>query len=530
MRSYIRTEVKRERVALLIMVVVAGLLLLLKPDRVPAPWFDEGWNLSVAANLVETGTYSQLSLGQPVPPSLVSTGWPAILPLAASFRLFGVGVWQGRLPGIVFTAITFVLLYELARRLYNARVAVAALFVTLLMTGAHIHLHPVVLGRQALGEMPALCYLLAGYLVLLVGWQRRPWLVVISALFWSLALITKSQTLPFFILSLLAPAVVMAFRRQWRWAAVLAAGLTVSLAGYGLGDALPALLFSGPTLTESRLAAAVQGLFAHRSNTNLDMALVTMLALHLSAFRSAWTVLLPALTGLFYAGWNVVVGRRSSLRALTQVVVTEIALLVLAVSWIMWWGLLSVGWLRYLFPALFVSGIFTASLLHDMTRGFSARYVAGQAVRLVQPRLWDRGGLGLLLSTGLVIVAVVTTVDTLDHAYGRDAQTSLPAVVAYLNDETPKGAVIETFESELFFLLQRPYHYPSNEVQFQLNRRTFLGQEVRIDYDPLQANPDYLMVGSMGKMWRLYDPFIESGTFRLIRQIGIYDLYERVRS
>ena len=155
-----------ERAGLLFLVIAAALLLLWKPDQVPPLWFDEGWNLSVAANLVKIGAYAQLSLGQPVAPSLVSTGWPGILPLAASFQLFGVGAWQGRLPGILFTTAGLVLLYGLARRLYNGRVAVATLFVSLLMTGAHIHLHPVVLGRQALGEMPAVCYLLAGYLCL----------------------------------------------------------------------------------------------------------------------------------------------------------------------------------------------------------------------------------------------------------------------------------------------------------------------------------------------------------------------------
>jgi len=529
MRSAMKTQTGGERVALLLLVALAGLLLLSKPDRAPAPWFDEGWNLSVAANLVKTGAYAQLSLGQPVPPTLVSTGWPGILPLAVSFRLFGVGAWQGRLPGILFTTIGFVLVYWLARRLYNGRVAVATLFVSVLMTGAHIHLHPVVLGRQALGEMPALCYLLAGYLCLILDWQRRPWLVLVSVLLWSLALATKSQTIPFFALSLLAPAVITAVRRQWRWTAALAGALLLSLVGYGLVDALPALLFPGSALPESRVVALVQGLFAQRANTNLDMALVTTLGLHLNAFRSAWSVALPALAGLVYAGWNLVANRRSRLQAPIPVGVTEIALLILAGSWFLWWALLSVGWLRYLFPALFVSGMFTGSLLHDLTGGFSLAFVGRHVARVVRPRQWDRRSFGVLLAAALVIMAVAATVPTLIHAYGRDANTSLPAVVAYINDEAPSGAVVETFESELFFLLQRPYHYPSNEVQFQLNRRTFLGQEVPIDYDPLQADPDYLVVGSMGKMWRLYDPLIEAGSFHLVQHVGPYDVYERVR-
>ena len=514
-----------ERAGLLFLVIAAALLLLWKPDQVPPLWFDEGWNLSVAANLVKIGAYAQLSLGQPVAPSLVSTGWPGILPLAASFRLFGVGAWQGRLPGILFTTAGLVLLYGLARRLYNGRVAVATLFVSLLMTGAHIHLHPVVLGRQALGEMPAVCYLLAGYLCLSLGWRRRPWLALVGVLFWSLALATKSQTLPFFALSLLAPAVAMAVRRQWRWTAALAGALVLSLVGYRLVDALPVLLFPGSALPESRLAALVQGLFAQRANTNLDMAVVTRLGLHIDAFRSAWTVAVPAAAGLLYACWNLAANRHGRRQTLIPAGIAEVALLTLAGSWFLWWALVSVGWLRYLFPALFVSGIFTANLLHDLTGGFSLASVRGQA----WARQWNLRGIGMLLAVGLVITAVAATVPTLLHAYGPDANTSLPAAVAFINSEIPAGAVVETFESELFFLLERPYHYPSNEVQFQLNRRTFLGQDVNIDYDPLQADPDYLVVGSMGKLWGLYAPLIEAGSFELVRQAGTYDVYKRVR-
>ena len=122
----------------------------------------------------------------------------------------------------------------------------------------------------------------------------------------------------------------------------------------------------------------------------------------------------------------------------------------------------------------------------------------------------------------------LTSLRTLGNAYFRDADGSLEQIVTYLNDQTPHEAVIETFESELFFLLDRPYHYPSNEVQIQLNRRTFLGQDISIEYDPLQANPQYLVIGPMAKLWKLYDPALNSGLFRPLRQFGIYDVYERV--
>jgi hypothetical protein len=56
--------------------------------------------------------------------------------------------------------------------------------------------------------------------------------------------------------------------------------------------------------------------------------------------------------------------------------VLRAALLALAGSWFAWFALLSVGVPRYLFPATFVAGIFTAALVHDLTNGFRPAFVS----------------------------------------------------------------------------------------------------------------------------------------------------------
>ena len=50
-----------------------------------------------------------------------------------------------------------------------------------------------------------------------------------------------------------------------------------------------------------------------------------------------------------------------------------------------------------------------------------------------------------------------------------------------------------------------------------------------IDYDPLAANPDYLVVGRFARENGLYQPAIDSGAFRLLRSYDGYELYERAR-
>src|SRR5437868_3006531 len=88
----------------------------------PGVWWDEGWTMSVARNLVERGHYGRLLDGQLAPPGL-EAAFPVTAPVALSFELFGVGIWQGRLFGVLCTVAALALMYHLALRLYNRPVA-----------------------------------------------------------------------------------------------------------------------------------------------------------------------------------------------------------------------------------------------------------------------------------------------------------------------------------------------------------------------------------------------------------------------
>lgn len=103
------------------------------------------------------------------------------------------------------------------------------------------------------------------------------------------------------------------------------------------------------------------------------------------------------------------------------------------------------------------------------------------------------------------------------------------SVANWLNAHAPDNAVIETYDDELFFLLNRPYHYPPDQVSIDITRRTELGQQVTIAYDPLVANPDYLVVGSFSHEAHLYDSVLTSDEFQLLVREGPYDIYQRFR-
>ena len=118
------------------------------------------------------------------------------------------------------------------------------------------------------------------------------------------------------------------------------------------------------------------------------------------------------------------------------------------------------------------------------------------------------------------------TLRMLYQSYVVDADASVLEVIDFLNTETPSDSLIETYDPELFFLLKRRYHYPPDQIHIDLIRRAYLAQDVSIHYDPLAADPDYLVVGPQSKVWRLYDPFLSTGEFRLLKTFRRYNVYD----
>jgi hypothetical protein len=226
-----------------------------------------------------------------------------------------------------------------------------------------------------------------------------------------------------------------------------------------------------------------------------------------------------------------------------------LAVFVLTGSWFAWYTLLSASWPRYLFPPAFFGNIFAAAMLWRI-----AYYIKLPATqnRVHQPppqsmsrgtRDWGglRGGdwrfgwkviwqsVGALLVVVLIVVVIpITALSRFYSTYSAGPDTAAVEVTHFLNTQTPPDALIESYDSELFFLLDRPYHYPPDQLNadLALNR---LGYNVTQEYDPLAAKPDYLVVGDFSRDWELYDPVLETGAFRFLQEFGRYEVYERVR-
>jgi len=498
------------------------LLLMIDLSIAPPLWWDEGWTLTVARNWVELGHYGRLLNGEPTSARLAAA-FPVVAPIALSFRLLGVGIWQGRLPGVFLTLAALVLLYYLARRLYNRSIATATLAVLLIMP-AHFHLHPALLGRQVLGEPAMFFYLLAGYACFLSAWRQPKWFMPLSVIFWGVALRTKAQVLPFWTVSLLVPLLMALLKRSWKAANLLGIGLLGSLVVSQLLGISQQLLLYAHTTPPGSAAPDV-----------FDVtALVPVASIRLGALITTLKYGLPALLGLSYATWgflkswdNVYLDNGAE--------IVRVALLALAGSWLAWFILLSAGFVRYLAPTIFVGSIFVAALLHDLTDGFSLSCTFKRSALAL--RHVNRQNAAALLAILLIGWTVPATIRELYRFYVVYPSDSVQKVADFINSRTPPDALIETWNSELHFLLDRRYHYPPDEVHVALQRRKVRSEDVDIDYDPLAADPDYLVVGPPnhdGRTLSIYDLVGAMDAFRLLHTysggaFGGYDVYERIR-
>lgn len=491
-----------------VFIIILGVFLIMvfyKPTQIPAPWFDEGWTLSVARNWVEKGIYGRYLVDKPISPTLA---YPlsVTVPVAVSFRFFGFGVFQGRLPGILFTIGSLLILYNLSYKFYSSSVAVATILITLFLS---LGIHPILMGRQATAEMPAIFYLLLGYWFLWNAFRKSYWWLIGVIILWGIAIYTQMQPLPFFTFSLIITGFVAWLKKDKRFAIMLWIAwvgsifflMVMKYFQHRLEFGLP--LYDGPLQDLLKTAAWVM-----IPSVRLEVL-----------YRFCW-IGIPTLLGICYAGYYLLRKERDENYYL------KISLLLYCGSWLIWYALLSVGWPKYLFTASFLGSMFISFMLYNLLFQFNFKLliirVGGDLKRLK-----------ISWRTVQAIIAIIIVIDGLVLNFFtlklilQNSSNALYEMVDYINLNAPKDALIETFDSELVFLLNFPMHYPPDQIMVNLNLRD-LGYKVKIDYDPLTSDPDYLVVGPFSHHWQLYEPILKAGAFELLFSVPGYDLYKRV--
>jgi hypothetical protein len=146
---------------------------------------------------------------------------------------------------------------------------------------------------------------------------------------------------------------------------------------------------------------------------------------------------------------------------------------------------------------------------------------------IAQSKRLNRESRRVLLAVGLLLVMIGVTIHERYAIRGRDDDRDLMTVAAFLQTHTQPAELIETYDSELFLFLNRPYTYAPADVLVQIIRHhQRLGPSPT--YDPLSANPHYLVVGDYGRWAGFYKPLLEQNRIRLVKTIGRYQIYEPV--
>lgn len=489
----------------LVLLLFALPFLVVRLDWWPVTWFDEGVFLSGAKNIALYGRYATLSGGEfsQFDPILTGAGPPLLVPVAFLFRLFGVGLVQGRIVSVFYALAAIALSYALSLRVMRARAAIIA---TALMIWAPWGDFAST-GRFAMGEMASLAFILAGVYLWWrsVDGQSIGWSLGCGVAF-GLALLVKPQNgLILFALALVGALDWIYYRRLgWRrWTIPL----LLVLVCYGGWQA-----YQAAVLGSSEWFARLQ------MGDTASRALATLYrpSLILANFNNLAQTgyLLWAVPALVYFGSEVLYLRREGVR--------ELLLFSLVSIWLLWYVLASVGWVRYAFVPIALSSLLLARLFGDATDdfrfGLGALTKSGGTAGL--PSAIVRFSLGLL---PLMVIGYGMLVD-LDGIV-REGSSSAQEMAAYLNSHVEGNALVETWQWEISLLSQRTFHHPPFDVLETAVRQIQLGIPPQGEaYSPEPFEPDYVVDGPFSKWTGLYSEYLRQHCV-LRTSIGMYDLY-----
>jgi hypothetical protein len=501
---------KQRRATWIVFAAGVAFLAMYRLADYPTTWFDEGSHLHVPKALLRYGVYADYSSDgfRYFGPTL-GVGPTVLLPIAAMFKLLGVGLVQARLVIVAYLLGALYLFHRLARTL--ASETVASLAIALLISSRSIAFLET--GRQVLGEVPALCLLLAAFVVWFSAWDGRANRLLIAGTLFGLAVITKYQ-----VLLAIAPTFAFGFvlnvmyyrgtrARVFVWPALVTGTI------FALWQAV-LVIYLGPQNSLQNFAAlraATAGAAAVFS-----FPLMRRAAGELVAFKTFGGSLA---IGLLYGAFlSIPRSRKAQQRNV---------LLLFVVITTAWYVFASVSWLRYAFAGLAIATLFLAIFFVDLIQFLrtSSRH-EGEAE--VEGSELVRGSLIAVVAVWIVLIVVPSIALTARAILVPPINT--PAVMAaYLSGKVPTTAVIETWEPELGFLTAHNYHYPPTGMLNVAVRHIWSGGPApRQQYHPLESEqPPYVIVGPFARWVDVYPADVLEREYLHVTSIGGYDLYAR---
>jgi 4-amino-4-deoxy-L-arabinose transferase-like glycosyltransferase len=517
--------------------MVAALLLFYNLNYNPRSWHDEGAALSLAKTLAQDGVYAvRTSQGYQTFGPVQSAGPTLIVPIALAFRLIGAGLVQARIIAAIYALLTLVVFYWCGLELFGWGAGLLAL--VLLLASPNVGF--LLFGRQVLGEVPALGFFLTGWLAWARGVRtRRAWLYILAGLLIGAAMLTKTQyiVMGFGTIALAAMLDLLYFRQRSLMGFVITGAVAfVCVLGWW---AWQIQYFGMATFQENarKLAQLASSTSGFHLSTTID-ALQTLFG---SSNPVYFFWLIPALpyVGLLCLGRN------------KQNLVTAF-LLVFCCLWLAYFTFWIIPWQRYALAPLAVAALFVAKLFWDLIDGFVAS--GRKLLQELTPfrRAGTSSGPQALIPLGALVATLtmslltlnqfqkVVRTDVLDKVgQSPEAVRSAPQlqvpyeVAAFLNDQVPKDAIVETWERELGILTDHQYHYPDQSLLAQADMAIYHNgpRDYALGADYFNSvRPDYVIIGFYGKFNQIYDMNFLAQHSDLVITIGPsdwgYDIYK----
>jgi 4-amino-4-deoxy-L-arabinose transferase-like glycosyltransferase len=505
-----RVGVVLRSVVPIIAVVVVMFLALYNLTDYPLTWFDEGSHLHVPKTLVRFGVYADYSSeGFRHYGPTVGVGPTVMLPIALVFRLFGIGLLQARLVMALYLLATVYVFYRLAHGFGGRRLAWVA--TALLITSRGVSL--LEYGRQVLGEVPGLFFMTAGLALWFAAWEKAGWRRLgLVGLLLGLATITKNQ-----YLLVLAPTLGLAWlvnlvyyrtapHRVFIVPALVAAACFVLWQVY-------MIVYLGPTTAGENLAMLRE--------SSSGAALVFSPDLMKRSIKELLDLKV-------YLGWLVPVLVYGFILALPRQREGQRwgVLLVLVAVNLGWYVVGSISWLRYAFPGLAIASLFVARFFYDITDGFRLdRMALWETLRGGQPA-FRKHALHWAMFAWLVVMIALPLGQAVQEVVSPTFNAPI-AMAAYLDEQIPREALIETWEPEMGFLTDHNYHFPPPLLLNDAVSHIWLGGPPPAQhYDFVQTeHPDYVLVGEFARWVNLYPADMLEARYRLVTSIGAYELY-----
>jgi len=486
----------------------------------PVTWFDEGSHLHVPKALVRFGVYADYSSeGFRYDGPIVSVGPTVMLPIAAAFKLFGIGLLQARLVMVLYLLAAIYAFYRLALVLGGRQLAWVA--TALLVTSREVSL--IEYGRQVLGEVPGLFFMAAGLALWLASWEKAGLRqLMLVGLLMGLSMVTKKQYLLVLVPTLgLAWLANQLYYRTAPQRIFILLGL-VAVTCFALWQ-IYLILYLSPATASQNLEMLRQ------QSASAAFVFSPCLMKESLKYLLSLDVYLGMLAPVLVYGLVISLPRqREGQRWGT--------LWILMVVNLAWYVIASIGWPRYAFPGLSIASLFVASFFHRLTDGFQIgasnlwRALQGEKSNLHKHALRWAMLLWLLVMWARPLVYTVRQIVT--------PPPNLPvAMAAYLDQHVPRDALIETFEPEMGFLTDHRYHFAPLVILEQAVRHVWLGGPPPSEsYDFVQRErPDYVLVGPFARWIDLYPAEMLAERYRLVVQFEAswplgYELYAAISS